>query len=113
MRKQKDQKCDFGLKLTLIDPCAVGDPRRYRLCPLNNFSCSASDSEPIVYAFLAKKKEGKKQKSFFTCHVAARSPGPGKLIFLPFDTHRIKKSHEESWADFFSEVLFAPNQVTR
>jgi len=40
-----------------------------------------------------------------TCHVAARSPGPGKLSFLPFDTHRIKKSDGESEAFYMSNSV--------
>ena len=40
-----------------------------------------------------EKNNNIKQQRFLTCHVAARFPEPGKLIFLPFDTHRIKNSH--------------------
>jgi len=100
----------MAYELILIDPCAVGEPRfgiiLITWCPLNKFSFDVIDSETIVYAFLAKNLE-KKTNVFLTCHVTARSPGPGRLIFLPFQTQRIKKSHRKSNNIFFTNSLIS------
>ena len=96
------KKCDFGLKINFDWPPAqsvnlsgTGSVHLTTLVAVRVIPNPLSSSTRF-WPKTRKNNNKKKTNVFLTCHVAARSPGPWKLIFLLFDTHRIKKSHGES-----------------